>query len=148
MRTTFTGRQIFELERMFETKKYLNAGERSNLSRSVVIVMIVMIVRLSALFYSRLLCVTEQQVKIWFQNRRTKWKKREKGGSEQAGEGVKKSDTENTSDEQGGLESLITDQFNKRLDCTDLKVVREKSSLPANMLEVNTSSNLHETENM
>jgi hypothetical protein len=33
MRTTFTGRQIFELERMFETKKYLNAGERSNLSR-------------------------------------------------------------------------------------------------------------------
>ena len=28
MRTTFTGRQIFELERMFETKKYLNAGER------------------------------------------------------------------------------------------------------------------------
>ena len=34
MRTTFTGRQIFELERMFETKKYLNSGERSHLSRS------------------------------------------------------------------------------------------------------------------
>ena len=33
MRTTFTGRQIFELERMFETKKYLNASERSNISR-------------------------------------------------------------------------------------------------------------------
>ena len=33
MRTTFTGRQIFELERMFETKKYLNSGERSHLSR-------------------------------------------------------------------------------------------------------------------
>jgi hypothetical protein len=33
MRTTFTGRQIFELERMFETKKYLNASDRSNLSR-------------------------------------------------------------------------------------------------------------------
>ena len=33
MRTTFTGRQIFELERMFETKKYLNASERGNLSR-------------------------------------------------------------------------------------------------------------------
>ena len=35
MRTTFTGRQIFSLERMFETKKYLNAGERSNLSRYI-----------------------------------------------------------------------------------------------------------------
>ena len=33
MRTTFTGRQIFELEKMFETKKYLTSSERSNLSR-------------------------------------------------------------------------------------------------------------------
>ena len=33
IRTTFTGRQIFELEKMFETKKYLNSSERSNLSR-------------------------------------------------------------------------------------------------------------------
>ena len=33
MRTTFTGRQIFELEKMFETKKYLNASERTQLSR-------------------------------------------------------------------------------------------------------------------
>ena len=33
IRTTFTGRQIFELERMFERKKYLNAGERNSLSR-------------------------------------------------------------------------------------------------------------------
>ena len=33
MRTTFTGRQIFVMEKMFETKKYLNATERSHLSR-------------------------------------------------------------------------------------------------------------------
>ena len=33
MRTTFTGRQIFELEKMFETKKYLNAMERTGISR-------------------------------------------------------------------------------------------------------------------
>ena len=33
MRTTFTGRQIFELEKMFESRKYLNANERSHLSR-------------------------------------------------------------------------------------------------------------------
>ncbi|XP_017782297.1 PREDICTED: homeobox protein Hox-A4-like [Nicrophorus vespilloides] len=54
-RTTFTGRQIFELEKQFELKKYLSSSERSEMAK--------------------LLNVTETQVKIWFQNRRTKWKK-------------------------------------------------------------------------
>ncbi|EJW86990.1 hypothetical protein WUBG_02098, partial [Wuchereria bancrofti] len=56
-RTTFTGRQIFELEKQFEKKKYLSSCERGELAK--------------------LLNVTETQVKIWFQNRRTKWKKGE-----------------------------------------------------------------------
>lgn len=43
VRTTFTGRQIFELEKMFENKKYLSSSERSEMAR--------------------LLNVTEQQVK-------------------------------------------------------------------------------------
>ena len=33
VRTTFTGRQIFELEKMFETKKYLSSSERAEMSR-------------------------------------------------------------------------------------------------------------------
>lgn len=32
-RTTFTGRQIFELERQFECKKYLSSSERSELAK-------------------------------------------------------------------------------------------------------------------
>ncbi|CAG9533894.1 unnamed protein product [Cercopithifilaria johnstoni] len=56
-RTTFTGGQIFELEKQFEKKKYLSSSERGELAK--------------------LLSVTETQVKIWFQNRRTKWKKDE-----------------------------------------------------------------------
>ncbi|XP_071493850.1 uncharacterized protein [Diadema antillarum] len=56
-RTTFSGRQIFELEKQFEVKKYLSASERAELAS--------------------LLNVTDTQVKIWFQNRRTKWKKTE-----------------------------------------------------------------------
>ncbi|EFP00931.1 hypothetical protein GCK72_001363 [Caenorhabditis remanei] len=54
-RTTFSGKQVFELEKQFEAKKYLSSSDRSELARR--------------------LDVTETQVKIWFQNRRTKWKK-------------------------------------------------------------------------
>ena len=57
MRTTFTGKQIFQLEKSFESKKYLSSAERAEMATS--------------------LEVTQQQVKIWFQNRRTKWKKAE-----------------------------------------------------------------------
>ncbi len=32
-RTTFTGRQIFELEKQFEVKKYLSSSERSELAK-------------------------------------------------------------------------------------------------------------------
>jgi len=34
-RTTFTGRQIFELEKQFEHKKYLSTSERAELARSL-----------------------------------------------------------------------------------------------------------------
>ncbi len=44
-RTTFTGKQIFELEKKFEEKKYLSSMERAELAT--------------------LLTVTETQVKIW-----------------------------------------------------------------------------------
>ena len=44
-RTTFTGKQIFELEKKFEDKKYLSSIERSQMAA--------------------LLTVTETQVKIW-----------------------------------------------------------------------------------
>ncbi|XP_028391568.1 homeobox protein koza-like [Dendronephthya gigantea] len=56
-RTTFTGRQIWELENTFKEKKYLTSSERNELAE--------------------LLNVTDCQVKIWFQNRRTKYKKLE-----------------------------------------------------------------------
>jgi hypothetical protein len=125
IRTTFTGRQIFELERMFETKKYLNAGERGNLSRLVVIVINF---SFAALFCSRLLSVTEQQVKIWFQNRRTKYKKMESGASNE--------------------QPAINDHFSAKLEHTDLKLARYESSLPDNMLQVNKSSNLHENDSL
>ena len=33
VRTTFTGRQIFELEKMFENKKYLSSSERTEMAK-------------------------------------------------------------------------------------------------------------------
>ncbi|XP_012288212.1 uncharacterized protein LOC105703964 [Orussus abietinus] len=65
-RTTFTGRQIFELEKQFEMKKYLSSSERADMAK--------------------LLNVTETQVKIWFQNRRTKWKKQDNISNAEAAE--------------------------------------------------------------
>ncbi|XP_076322896.1 uncharacterized protein LOC143231925 isoform X2 [Tachypleus tridentatus] len=54
-RTAFTSEQLLQLEKEFYAKKYLSLTERSQIARSL---------RLS-----------EVQVKIWFQNRRAKWKR-------------------------------------------------------------------------
>jgi len=55
-RPTFSGHQIFALEKTFEQTKYLAGPERARLAYS--------------------LGMSESQVKVWFQNRRTKWRKR------------------------------------------------------------------------
>ncbi|XP_021962606.1 homeobox protein Nkx-6.2 isoform X2 [Folsomia candida] len=55
-RPTFSGHQIFALEKTFEQTKYLAGPERAKLAYG--------------------LGMTESQVKVWFQNRRTKWRKK------------------------------------------------------------------------
>ncbi|XP_048368072.1 homeobox protein Nkx-6.3 [Sphaerodactylus townsendi] len=87
-RPTFTGHQIFALEKTFEQTKYLAGPERARLAYS--------------------LGMSESQVKVWFQNRRTKWRKKsalEPSSSPRAGAG---SGERSISDED--------DEYNKPLD--------------------------------
>ncbi|XP_069423595.1 NK1 transcription factor-related protein 2 [Ovis canadensis] len=83
-RTAFTYEQLVALENKFRATRYLSVCERLNLALS--------------------LSLTETQVKIWFQNRRTKWKKQNPGaeGAAQAGGGAPQPGTAAASGGAGG----------------------------------------------
>ncbi|XP_044029504.1 homeobox protein Nkx-6.1 [Siniperca chuatsi] len=120
-RPTFSGQQIFALEKTFEQTKYLAGPERARLAYS--------------------LGMTESQVKVWFQNRRTKWRK--KHAAEMA-TAKKKQDSETerlkgTSDNEDE-----DDDYNKPLDpnSDDEKITQLlKKHKPGSALLLHTSEN-------
>ena len=114
-RQAYSAKQLDQLEAEFKADKYLSVSKRLELSKT--------------------LHLTEVQIKTWFQNRRTKWKKQENLGI-----GLTKKIEDVGVEDKGILDDnndrIKSDNLKLENDTTNTKLLKPSESLKCSSLEI------------